>query len=236
MKKRTGFFLSWIAGLSLVIAGFGSCIKSDNSASATITPKTYVSVLHMAPYAPPVEIYLNDTKSSEQILADTYFSVYSQLNPGSYDIKFKKAGADSLVAEIPASHYDSLNFYTLLLYNDSHTSTKAVTIPDDFSNVTGTTSFYRFFNLNPDAGSVDVYFSNTMVQNARTPADNVTNHTYNRFQSYAPGYYSIVVKAASSDSVVASATSISMQPGNVYTIMIKGQGTQNIISVLTGSY
>jgi hypothetical protein len=236
MKKKNGFLLSRIAGLVLLTTSFSSCLKSTNSSSTANTPKTYISVLNLAPYAPAVDVLFNGTSATQNIIPDTYFASYSQVNPGTYDIKFKKSGSDSLVAEIPAYKYDSLNFYTLLLYNTSHDSTKAVTIADNFSNVTSTYSYYRFFNMNPDLGGVDLYLSNTLAQGNRKPADNVNAATYNYFQGIQPGYYSVLVKAAGKDSLITSATSVDLSAGNVYTFMLSGKGSASTFSVLQGTY
>ncbi len=237
MQQRNGFFLSWMTGLAMVSTCFSSCLKGGSPTTTNNTPMTYISVLHLAPYVPAVDIYINGTQASQPISPDTYFPNYSQVAPGMYDVKFEKDGSDSLVAEIPNYQYDSLSFYTILLYNTGQNMAKAVTIPDDFSNVTNAMTYYRFFNMNPDLGGVDVYFSNTLVQSNRTPADNVTSgSTYNRFKGITPGYYTVTVKAAGTDSLITSASSIDILAGNVYTLLLTGKGTQSSFSVLPGTY
>ncbi|MDR3716614.1 MAG: DUF4397 domain-containing protein [Puia sp.] len=238
MKKKNSSLLPGLAVLAFISFSFSSCLKSSTSGSvSTSTPMTYISILNLAPYAPAVDVIFNGTTATQNLNPDTYFSSYSQVNPGAYDIKFVKDGSDSLVSEIPTSQYDSLNFYTLVLYNTSHNSTQAIAIHDNFSNVTNSYSYYRFFNMNPDLGGVDLYLSNALVQSNRKPADNANaGSTYNYFQGIQPGYYTVILKATGTDSLIASATSIDISAGNVYTFMLAGKGANSTFNVLPGTY
>lgn len=133
-----------------------SCLKSVENTPPK--PLTFVSVLHLAPAAPDVDVYLNGTKSTNApIPSGSFFSRYSALDPNVYAVTFKKGNSDSVVASIPAEPYDSLKYATLVLYNDPYgPGVKAVKIDDNFSQLNGNQTNFRFFHLAPGLMPVDV--------------------------------------------------------------------------------
>jgi hypothetical protein len=242
MRKREhkGIFYAIAVGMILTV-GLAGCTKTGSS--VTVSSVSYITVMHMAPYAPAMDIYLNGSLSSASggIVPGSYSQQYSSVKPGVYDIQFKKTGTDSLLAEIPSSSYDTSSFYTLILYNTSASSpAQAVKIQDDFSTISAVSANYRFFNMSPDEPRVDLYFNNTAVQSSRATADNVVNTTYNSFQAATPAPYNLQVKVAGTDSVIAYLNNVSLQAGGVYTLFLSGvkSGNSNThqINVLPASY
>jgi hypothetical protein len=246
MQKREHKGIFYVAAvlITMMTAGLAGCSKTGSSTSTT-GAATYVNVMHMAPYAPAIDIYLNGKISSTAggIPPGTFSQQYGPLMPGTYDVQFKKANADSLLAEIPASDYDTMSFYTLILYNTMPTggTVRAIKIVDDFSHVSAASSNYRFFNLSPDCASVDFYLTNsTPVMTGRTPIDNFINPALNAFMPVTGGPYNLQVKAAGTDSVIAYLNNVGLQTGSAYTIFLSGikNGTNNThqINVLLASY
>jgi hypothetical protein len=239
-KSQQQFFWSLIF-LIVLEAGGAACTKSG--VSVTSAGVTYVSVMNLAPYAPTVDIYLNDTLVSPPggIPTGDYSTQYGRLKPGTYDVKFKKTGTDSLIDEIPASSFDTTNFYTLVLYNTQPGGgpAHAIKIHDDFSMVSPASANYRFLNLSPDAPRVDLYLDSTISQTGRTPADNASNLSLSTFQPIAPSTYNLRIKLSGTDSVLASLNAIPLTAGNVYTIFLGGkdQSSNSLsINVLTEIY
>lgn len=236
---KKGMFYKLLV-LAFVIEGLSGCVKSGASYTSNNNAVTFLTVMNLTSNS--ADIYFNGTKASPNGVAAGFFDQrYEQLAPGAYDIQFKALGKDSLLADIPASLYDSLVFNTLILYNNAGgITTSAVKIADDYSTLSSTTASYRFFNMCPAVPSVDLYIGSTATQVGRTVADNVSNTGYNAFQSVAPGTYSIVAKKAGTDSVVASATGIQMAPQTAQTIFLQGQpgNSTNPVSlkVLIASY
>lgn len=217
------------------------CAKTGNT--VTTSPVTYLSLINEASYTAPVSVLLNDTTAtvSGGIAAGSYSSKYGTIRPGSYDVKFEIAGTDSLISEIPAATYDTLNFYTLILYNTpGGASANSVRIWDDFSSISTTGANYRFFDLSPDYPNVDLYLNGTQAQANRATADNVSNSSLNNFQPVATGDYTITARVAGKDSVIASATNVSLTTGNVYTIFLSGIKNSTTyplkINILQASY
>ncbi|HWB91827.1 MAG TPA: DUF4397 domain-containing protein [Puia sp.] len=223
MRKNTRNFVFASAFLMTFLAMAPGCTKTGST--LTTSPVTYLSLINEATYTAPVSVLLNDTTAtvSGGIAAGSFSSKYGTIRPGNYDVKFKVASSDSLLSEIPLAAYDTLNFYTLIVYNTpgGH-SANAVRIWDDFSTISTTQANYRFFNLCPDYPNVDLYLNTTQLQNNRTTGDNATNTLLGNFQPVANGVYTISAKVAGTDSVIASVSQVGLNAGNAYTLFLSG--------------
>jgi hypothetical protein len=234
----------WMAAfLGILAAGWAGCTKSGSS--YTTTPVTYVTVMNEAPYGPAAtDVYLNNqlATGTAGIAAGAFSTKYGALQPGNYSISFKKNGSDSLLTQIAGQQtFDTLGFYTLILYNDANKTVHSTLIHDDFSTISTTSTNFRFFNLSPDAPNVDFYLGSTTTLAGRTPADNaaaenLTTSPLNSFQSTAAGTYDLKVKVNGKDSVLASLTGQNLLGGNVYTIFLTGASNNLKINVLQASY
>lgn len=218
VRKKAFLVLGIFALVSVVLSG---CIKS--SASSSATPKTYISLLHLAPWSPAVEVYFNDVKGSSAIAAGTVSSSYSALDPGVYAIGFKKAAGDSVVATLSSSLYDSSEYTTLLLYNIDSTHVGAAKIADDYSMLTTDKTFFRFYHLAPEIDNVDLYFDNNLVSSGRSYADNVYSSYYNQFSGLTPGSVTVTVKKSGTDSTISSLNGVNLTAFNAFTIYLRGK-------------
>lgn len=239
-SRFSGIF-GWLITGMLVSGGLTGCTKAVSTATSTSTEYTYVSVMDLAPYSPTAQVYLNGTAATSSITPGNYSTSYAPLTPGAYDIQFKASATDSILAEIPSSLYDSMSFYTLILYNTSGSSVNnAIKIVDDFSTLATGSANYRFFNMCPDFPSVDLYFNNSAGQLARTTADNVSNTAFNAFQIITPAVYTIQAKKAGTDSTVATLNELSLSAGNAYTIFLSGSSSNTTdpvsLNVVQASY
>jgi hypothetical protein len=238
MGKKGMFYR--LAALAFVIGGLSGCVKSGSNYSNSSTAVTFMTIMNLA--STPADIYFNGTKASSNALPSGYFDQrYEQLTPGAYQIQFKTAGSDSVVAGLPSSLYDSSNFSTVILYNNAgNTTLNAVKILDDYSTISATAASYRFFNMSPDVPSVDLYFNGTAAQAGRTTADNVVNTGYNNFQLLTPGTYNVQVKKAGTDSVVASVSGITLAAQTASTVFLTGNSGNSTnpiaLKVLVASY
>jgi Domain of unknown function (DUF4397) len=225
---RRGNQLGFYGGallLAFAMCGWAGCTKmSANSATPGASNEvTYLVLMNLAPYSPSTEIYLNDVKATAAVAPGSYSTSYATLKPATYDVKFKVAGGDSIRSEIPTSPYDSLKFYTLILYNDGiNGPTKSLKIFDDYSAVTANSAYYRFFHLCPEAPQVDLYMNGNLVLPARTTTDVITNTSYTQFSTLTAGSYNVSVKKAGTDSVLYALPNSSFLPGNAYTIFLSG--------------
>ena len=242
MRKSTRIF-SWIAVCSatLVFVAAG-CTKlgSNTGLNGTVT---YISVIHAAPYTGTVSVYLNDTVISQQggIATGAYSHIYGKIRPGNFVTRIEDAITDSVLDQLPASEYDTLNFYTLILYNSSaNGATQALKIHDDFSGVSSNYTYYRFWNLAPDFPNINLYFNTTLIQGSRTTGDNAINNSLNSFTAMAAGSYVLSARDALTDSLIATTGNITLTNGNAFTIWLTGQrGSSSkpmTINVLQAAY
>jgi hypothetical protein len=221
VQFRKGKLVTYSVLITIAIAVLSSCLKTVESTPPKA--QTYVSVLHLAPAAPAVDIYLNNTKSTNTpVPSGTYFLRYSALEPNIYNIVFKKGGGDSVVATIPSDVYDSLSYATLMLYNNPNgNGVNAIRIEDDFSAFSNTQTNVRFFHVSPGLMPVDVYFDNEMIATNRQYVDNTIMGVYNVFQVRDPGVFNVIVKKAGSDSTILQNTA-TLAGGQAYTILLSG--------------
>jgi hypothetical protein len=231
-----------VLGVAITAVVFSSCLKAGSNNQTNNTNISFVTLMNMAPYSSSTEVYFNDNKMTPIISPGSFSTNYGHLTPGAYDIKFKVASSDSLLSEIPSSSYDSLGFYTLILYNPTAgPDVSSMKIFDDFSSLSQTGANYRFFNLCPDYPQIDLYFNSSKVQSGRTLADNAYGGSYlNSFTEVPAGGYGIVAKKAGTDSVVASISSVGLMQANAYTIFLQGSNhnTNNpvTLSILPAAY
>jgi hypothetical protein len=216
MKNLVGLFMG-----GFVVIGLSGCLKSTPIEPAK--PVSYVSVVNMSVKAPAVELLFNNEKVTPPINPGAYFPRYSTVDPGARNVVFKKAASDSIVAELsPGQFYDSSTFYTILMYDKVNGGSAAIRITDEFPTTDNTKAYVRFFPLSVDVSSVDLEIENTKLFTNRTPADNALSPTYNQFQSFNPGSFSIRAKVAGTDSVVASTTYSDLLAGGMYSIFFRG--------------
>jgi hypothetical protein len=218
---RKGKLVFYSALFTIAAAILSSCLK--NVETTPPKPQTYISLLHLAPAAPDIDVYLNNTKSTATpVPSGTFFNRYSPLDPDIYSIVFKKGGGDSVVASIPADIYDSLSYSTLLLFNDRFgNNVHAVRIEDDFSQLSASQTLWRFFHVSPGFMPVDVYLDNNKISSSREYVDNTLNGIYNVFQLRDPGVFTLSIKKAGSDSTILQ-TNTTFMGGQAYTILLSG--------------
>lgn len=223
-KSKANIFLwSVVALMAVTITG---CLKTSEPQPQS--PKAYISMMHLAtvPPAIPVQIYFNDTLVSSTFDAGGVSQTYSAVNTGFFNVKFKKSNADSLVASIPSAIYDSLGFYSIVLYNQPMgNGVNAMLIEDDFTNLTLDKPYFRFWQLSPsinNLGPVDVYLDNNKVSSQRLLADNEFSSYYNSFTATTPAYHNIQVKLSSNDSLIATLNDVNLISGNAYTFYLAG--------------
>lgn len=205
----------------MIVVLMNGCLKSDPPGPNT--PKTFISLMHLAPTAPALDVYFNDNRvSNNAFTPGAVTSGYNGVDHGFFTVKFKKAGADSLVTEIPQALYDSMSFYTLMIYNEQVDGpAKVLRIRDDFAGLASTKPYYRFFHASPNIAEVDLYIDNVLIESDRSHADNTGFELYNKFSEIASGSHTLEVRLAGTGTVVAT-TNIELIQGNAYTFYLKG--------------
>jgi Domain of unknown function (DUF4397) len=221
VQRRKTNIVFW----SLIFAlGFGLSACRKNNTSQPPAATSYVSILHLAPTAPSIDVFFNNTQVSiNPFTPGSVSGAYNPVDRGNFSVVFRKAGSDSIVANVPSVIYDSLHYYTIFVYNlQVNGPAQAFRIEDDFKNITLSKSFYRFIHASPNTGAVDLYISNAKIQTGRLLADNTGNTSFNSFLETTPGYHNLQVKLAGTDSTIASQNNVELLSGAAYTIYLKG--------------
>lgn len=241
MRRSTRKFTFLAVLLSFVLFLQMGCAKTGTSLKKSAV--TYLTLINASALSSNVTVLLNDTAATVTggIAAGAYSQIYGQERPGTYDIKFVAAASDSLLTEIPGFVFDTLNFYTMMVYTVPQTgAVRAATIQDDFTTLSSTQANYRFFNLCSTHPHVDLYLNGALAQQGRATADNATNFSFDGFQTTTPATYTITAKVAGTDSVIVSRSNVPLALGNAYTIFLSGiDGSQSnplLINVLQASY
>ena len=219
-KSRNHTRLRLIICILMIVVGNG-CVKSGTQ--QPVPANSYVSVMHLAPSAPSLDIYFDDEKvSNNPFTPGSVSGAYNSVDIGSFAIKFKKSGSDSTVATVSTALYDSLRYYTILIYNlQANGPAQAVRIEDDFSAVVLTKPVYRFFHASPNTGGIDLYMDNVKIESGRLASDNTTG-SFNNFRETVTGLHTFQVKLAGTDSVIVTRNDLELGSGNAYTLFLKG--------------
>jgi hypothetical protein len=224
IMRKSARKLTFVAALlSSVFLLETGCAKTGSSTSTSQV--TYLSLINGSAYSNNVAVLLNDTLATEStgIPPGGASPRYGTLKPGTYGVKFQSATSDSLLSEIPATSFDTLNFYTLVMYSVPVTGVvQSAKIQDNFSTISSSQANYRFFNLSSIHTNVDLYLNGTVVQQSRNTADNVVNNQLNQFQATNAGTYTITVKSAGTDSTIVTTSNIPFALGGAYTIFLSG--------------
>lgn len=214
--------LRWGMAMIAAVYVLSGCLKSTDITPTP--PKAYVSIMHLAPTAPSLDVFFNDKKVSNNPFTPGNVTVaYNAIDKGAFSIKFKKAASDSIVAEMPLAQYDSLNYYTLFIHNlQANGPAEAIRIKDDFSDLTPAKPFYRFFHGSPNTGAIDLYMDNVRIESSRMHADNTGYDPLNKFLETSPGYHTMQVKLAGTETVIATLNQVELLAGNAYTFYLRG--------------
>jgi hypothetical protein len=216
--------LRWSLAITAITAVLSGCLKGEDGPPPEA--QTYLSIMHLAITAPPVDVYFDNAKVSNSPFDPGIVTAqYNPVDKGVYSIRFKKASADSLVADVGQEQYDSLTYYTILLYNLlTDGPVRAIRIKDDYTEVASdlTKPYYRFFHTSPNTGPVDLYIDTIKIQSGRVHADNAANVNLNKFVGTLADVHKIEVREAGTSTVLASQDNVLLQAGHAYTFYLFG--------------
>lgn len=178
-------------------------------------PVSYVRVLHAAPGAPPVDIYLNNRLIIRR-LSYKDFSVYLPVSNGNYNIKVYPAGTTQNPVidtnlEIPAKAIFTIAAIGTLP-NLSLQPILEPIIPTEPGKV-----YIRFVHLSPNTPSVNLTLSDGTVL--------FKNLQYKEVADYIrvdPGTYSFELRLTSSNERILYVPNQHLRPNRIYTFYAVG--------------
>lgn len=216
MVTKKNHFLAAIA-LLLAITGLTSCLKNDTQPQK---PYFFMAVINAAPLPYALDVYINSTKTSGNVVFNSGLLLTPE--PGTINLSFKPYNKDSLVAT-EITQYDTLKYYTHLVYGNAPASVYVIDETDNFTNDLSTNQAHvRFYNLSPNIGSVDIYVNDTKVYTGRTFEDFVYTDTFNKLSHLNTGTVKLTAKAAGTDTVIATKENVTLENGKIYTMFVSG--------------
>lgn len=210
-----------IAALLGGVIGFSSCLKQSDP-----TPQrmNYTGAIINGAYLPSsLDIFNNGAKMNTSAYKTSASAPFLDL-PGIHTFSFRNlngTGLDSVTQQ-----FDSLRYYTIITYNDNAKKFVSQLIREDFSSLSTSKVNFRFLNLSPNAGPVDLYINNKKVVENQPFQINAPWNAAEPFNSTVEYYVTPtgsttqLVKGTSRQS--AGATQVPFQPGYAYTIYLSG--------------
>jgi Domain of unknown function (DUF4397) len=225
LLKSLGLFL-------LATAGF--FITSCNPDDTTPAVKEYgkVMLVHAAPSAPAVDIYVDATKSNTSTLSYTQNSGYFQVEAG--------ATARKIVTKtVTGATVDSVNIkinkdvgYSYFAYidNDAPKTARVLAATDNLAAPTAGKGKVRLIHLISDIpGNIAIDVEAVApggVSTARNDFTNVKFKDIKDFIEIAKGTYDLKIKQTGTTSVILTVPSVTITDGKIYTLIANGFATK----------
>lgn len=209
---RVAFFLS-----SAMVFGLTSCLDSDVDDMPEPTPVAYVSFYHGSPDAPNLNVVVDDEKINSQAFKFSDASSYLSITTGNHEIAFMPATATAALVDTTLN-FKQDKIYSL--YTTGRLQDIDILVVEDSLITPGTgKAAVRLINLSPDAPAVDV----TIAGGGATPLfQNLAFKDDTQFKPVTDGTQSFVVKEAGTENVLIPATSLTLEPGRNYTLIMRG--------------
>lgn len=213
------FSFAKITLLMCAVMSFGltGCLDNDADDAPAPTPVAYISFYHGSPDAPDLNVLVDEEKINNQAFKYSNASSYLSLTTGNHEIAFTPVtGSDAIVDTTINFKEDKVySLYTVNTLQDI-----GMLVVQDSLVTPGTgKAAVRLINLSPDAPAVDV----TIAGGAATPEFmNLGFKGNTQFVQVTDGTHSFQVKEAGTENVLVAATSLTLEPGRSYTLIVRG--------------
>jgi|GEM_PF-5619223 hypothetical protein len=216
-KKHLTLYALGIAFCLSSLVLLSGCLKGNDSPNGP--QNGVVSILQASPGAPPMYLFANENKMTEEPLK---YLVRGPLTPSLGNYVFSVVNFNS--GDTLIRHADSVKpaYYSLIIY-DTASAMKMMYFADQFDNASdpGGSAYIRFLQLSPDAEPVDVYFNEEKTYSHRRFADNVANPSLAEFTPITAGKYSFTALNAQGDTL-GSLSDITLPGQAVFTLFLRG--------------
>ena len=216
---------------SVMAFGLTGCLDSDMDDAPEPTPVSYVSFYHGAPDAPDFNVSVDDEKINNQAFKYSNASNYLSLTTGSHEVAFTPVTATAPLADTTFNFKED-KIYSLFTAG-SQQNVDVLVVQDSLITPGTGKAGVRLINLSPDAPAVDV----TIAGGGATPLfPGVEFKEDTQFITVTDGTHSFVVKEAGTENVLVAATSLSLEPGRNYTLIVRGfqtppAGNSNVLAL-----
>jgi hypothetical protein len=209
MKKLIQVLMIALIGV-FAAAMLAGCDDDDDNGEAALR------VLHMSYDAPAVDVLLDDA-IAVPTLAYPDSSGYADISSGTRNVKVVPAGSTTPVVIDADLDFDSDKSYTVLAVNQLN-MIEAI-VAQDTRDADSDKAMVRFVHASPDAPAVDI-----RVGSGSGPAvfENAAFKDITDYAAVEGGDYVFAVTAAGSETEVARYNPVTLENGQVYTVVAHG--------------
>ena len=202
---------------STMVFGLTGCLNDDVDDNPAPTPVAYVSFYHGSPDAPDLNVIVDDEKINSQAFKYSNASSYLSLTTGNHEIGFTSVTAADVLVDTTFDFKEG-KIYSMFTA-DSLQSMDLLVVEDSLIVPGSGKAGLRLINLSPDAPALDI----SIAGGGATPVfSNIASKGSTRFLPVTDGTHSFVVKEAGTENVLVPATSLSIEPGRNYTLVVRG--------------
>lgn len=178
-------------------------------------PVSYVRVLHAAPGAPPVDIYVNNRLVISK-LSYRGFSVYVPVSYGNYNIKVFPAGTTQNPVINTNLEISARSIYTVAVIGTLPNLSLQPILEPVIPTIPGKV-YIRFANLSPNAPNMNLTLSDGKVLFRDVQYKEVTDYI-----PMNPGTYAFELRLTSNNERVLYVPNQSLGPNRFYTVYAVG--------------
>jgi hypothetical protein len=220
MKKSLSKFsftritLLLCSAMALVLTG---CLDKNNDDMPAPTPVAYISFYHGSPDAPDFNVIVDDERINSQGFKYSNASNYIPITTGSHQIEFTPATTTDAVIDTTYS-FQEAKIYSLFAV-DSLQNIEMLLVQDSLIQPSTGNAALRLIHLSPDAPAVDV----AIAGGGATPVfTNLGFKGNTPFMNVPSGNHSFQVKEAGTENALMNATTLSLEAGKNYTLVVRG--------------
>ena len=216
---------------SIMAFGLTGCLDSDMDDAPEPKPVAYVSFYHGAPDAPDFNVSVDDEKINSQAFKYSNASNYLSLTTGNHEIAFTPVTATTALVDTTFNFKED-KVYSLFTAG-SQQDIDILVVEDSLITPGTSKAGVRLINLSPDAPTVDV----VMAGGGASPLfQGIEFKENSAFIPVTDGTHSFVVKETGTENVLVPATSLSLEPGRNYTLIVRGfqtppTGNSNVLAL-----
>lgn len=201
---------------SVVSLSLTGCLDNDIETPEPI-PTTYISFYHGSPDAPDFDIYIAGELLNRLPFKYTAYTGYLRFIPDSYSIKFSPVNTANAFVDSTLTFEDGVAYSVFAI--DKLEDLELLAVKDVKLELAAGKAGLRIVNLSPDAPHLNI--------TTTEPTGNIlaTDIAFKEITSFTPvdgGRYKLEVRAADTEEVLLTVTTVSFTPGANYTLIIRG--------------
>ncbi|NJN28864.1 MAG: DUF4397 domain-containing protein [Cyclobacteriaceae bacterium] len=229
MKVKSKLLNKLMIALGVVaLFSLTSCLDDDDD----ITPEqvAFVSIYHLSPDAPDLDVELDDRLIFNQALEYTDYSNYLRFYPGSRELAFSPFNANNILVDTTVNFQADKVYSVFVSGAGSNLST--LIVEDKIESPAAGESMIRVIHLSPDAAATDFYLGD---ESTALISDLEFNES-SEFEAIDAGEYDLNITPGGETDALVSVEKANFREGGIYTVLLRGfenapAGNNNDLSI-----